>query len=177
MNYRTLLRIVAGGLYMLISGTACSSGNGVEIDVSGTVVASGCDVSSTSQSVPVGDFSSATFKSVNDTSAEKDLPITLTNCSSDISGAAVTFSGTADADNADLLALSDTSGAGGMASGVGIEILDPNKKPVALNSLSDEIPLTAGDNALTFYLRYKATQIPVSPGNASSIMYFDLVYQ
>ncbi|MHA0863595.1 fimbrial protein [Enterobacter wuhouensis] len=89
----------------------------------------------------------------------------------------MTFSGTADADNADLLALSDTSGAGGMASGVGIEILDPNKKPVALNSLSDEIPLTAGDNALTFYLRYKATQIPVSPGNASSIMYFDLVYQ
>ena len=88
------------------------------------------------------------------------------------------FSGTQDNDNSKLLALSDTAGKGGMASGVGVEILDANKKSVPINTASDSQTLQEGDNnTLTFFLRYQATKIPVTAGNASSVMYFDVTYQ
>lgn len=156
-----------------------SSGGMVEMDVTGTVVAAACDIDEPDQNQPIslGSFSSSTFKTIDDTSAASNLLIHLTDCSSASSGVKVTFSGTADSDNPQLLALSDTSNSGGMASGVGIEVLDGNKKTVPINTASDVISLDGSDATLTFFLRYKATKIPVNPGNASSIMYFDMAYQ
>ena len=159
---------------------AYASDNGVEIDMSGTVIASTCDVETadTLQTIFIGNFASTLFTTVGDVSPTADLLIRLNNCSSGISGATVTFSGTPDNDNNKLLALSDTSGSGGMATGVGVEILDANKNSVAINADSESQPLKEGDNnTLTFFLRYKATKIPVTAGNASSVMYFDLSYQ
>lgn len=160
--------------------TAHAASNGVAIDMSGTVVAATCDVNTadTNQTVFIGSFGSNTFHSVGDVSASADLQIRLTDCSSGIAGATVTFSGIPDSNNSKLLALSDTSGAGAMASGVGVEILDRNRKSLAINTASDSQPLVEGDNnTLTFYLRYQATKMPVTAGNASSVMYFDLSYQ
>lgn len=157
-----------------------ASDNGVEIDMSGTVIASTCDVETadTLQTIFIGNFASTLFTTVGDVSPTADLLIRLNNCSSGISGATVKFSGTPDNDNNKLLALSDTSGSGGMATGVGVEILDANKNSVAINADSESQPLKEGDNnTLTFFLRYKATKIPVTAGNASSVMYFDLSYQ
>ncbi|OAT53458.1 type 1 fimbrial protein [Kluyvera georgiana ATCC 51603] len=159
---------------------AYASDNGVEIDMSGTVIASTCDVETadTLQTIFIGNFASTLFTTVGDVSPTADLLIRLNNCSSGISGATVTFSGTPDNDNNKLLALSDTSESGGMATGVGVEILDANKNSVAINADSESQPLKEGDNnTLTFFLRYKATKIPVTAGNASSVMYFDLSYQ
>lgn len=166
--------------WALSAATVQAANNGVEIDMSGTVVASTCDVETADalQTIFIGNFSSNTFHTAGDVSSTADLVIRLKNCSSGISGATVMFSGTPDGDNGKLLALSDTAGKGNMASGVGVEILDANKKTVAINTASDSQSLQEGDNnALTFFLRYQATKIPVTAGNASSVMYFDLSYQ
>ena len=64
-----------------------------------------------------------------------------------------------------------------MASGVAIELLDNNMNTIAINSTDNAYPITQGNNDLTFRLRYKATAVPVTPGNASSVLYFDVSYQ
>ncbi len=108
---QTEYRLLAVGMMMSV---AHASDNGVEIDMSGTVIASTCDVETadTLQTVYIGNFASTLFSSVGDVSPSADLLIRLNNCSSGISGATVKFSGTADNDNSKLLALSDTAGAG-----------------------------------------------------------------
>ena len=170
---------LAAGWALCLS-TSHAANNGVEIDMSGTVVAATCDVETadTLQTIFIGNFSSNAFHAVGDVSSTADLLIRLNNCSSGIAGASVMFSGTQDNDNRKLLALSDTAGKGGMASGVGVEILDANKKSVPINTASKSQALQEGDNnVLTFFLRYQATKIPVTAGNASSVMYFDVTYQ
>lgn len=65
-----------------------------------------------------------------------------------------------------------------MATGVGVEILDTDNQPVSINNKESSVyPLVQGTNILTFYLRYKSTLPEVTPGNATAIMYFDLLYQ
>lgn len=158
---------------------ADDSGDGLlEMDMTGTVIASGCnvDVNSQNQNITIGDFSTGGFTSVGDVQGKAPFSIKLTACDADVTGASVTFSGTADATNGKLLALSDTNGGGAMASGVGIEILDKNSTQIPINTAS-KYTISGGDNELDFYLSYMATAIPVSEGNASSVMYFDLSYQ
>ena len=135
------------------------------VNITGSIYASSCDVDSNSQTknIRIGDFAANSFSSVGDVQGN--------------AGGAITFSGDADSDNTTLLALSDTSGGGNMASGVGVEVLDKDGGQIPLNSQSKPFALSEGDNTLTFYLRYMATKIPVTAGNASSVMYFDLSYQ
>ena len=135
----------------------------VELDMTGTI--------------DLRDFSAGIFKNVGDTSEWKQFDIKLNNCTSAISQSTVAFSGTSDGSDPSLLALSDTSGGGGMASGVAIELLDSSMNAIAINSTDNGYPITQGNNDLTFRLRYKATAVPVTPGNASSVLYFDVSYQ
>lgn len=145
----------------------------------GTIVAESCDIDSTTQNqtIHIGDFSSGVFKNVGDTSEWKQFNIKLNNCTAGISQSTIAFSGTTDASDPSLLALSDTSGGGGMAHGVGIELLDNNMNTIAINSTDNTYPITQENNDLAFRLRYKATSVPVTPGNASSVLYFDVSYQ
>ena len=65
-----------------------------------------------------------------------------------------------------------------MATGVGVELLNAELNPIKINNVESAIyPLKQGDNSLTFNLRYKSTLPAVTPGNATAIMYFDLLYQ
>ncbi|EML2681596.1 MULTISPECIES: fimbrial protein [Klebsiella] len=151
----------------------------VELDMTGTIVAESCDIDTASQNqtIHIGDFSAGIFQSVGDASEWKQFDIKLNNCTSAISQSTVAFSGTADGTDPSLLALSDTSGGGNMASGVAIELLDSSMNTIAINSTDNAYPITQGNNDLTFRLRYKATAVPVTPGNASSVLYFDVSYQ
>ncbi|MGS2871650.1 fimbrial protein [Enterobacter huaxiensis] len=177
-------QIILGGFLalLLLNGPALAGNLGdlgeANLRMSGNIVSQGCDVSTTSADVHIGDIPQYTFASAGDVSPAKGFDIKLINCSANITGSLITFSGTeADSSNTDLLALTDTSGAGEMASGVAIQILDNAGTPIALNKASGKQPLVPGDNALHFQLRYKATAVPVKPGNANSVMYFDMNYQ
>ena len=152
----------------------------VNIQWTGTIVLSNCDVeiNSQNQSIHIGDFDKSTFTQVGDVTSFKAFNINLKNCTTGIEGARVMFTGQPDNNNPYLLSLSDTSGAGNLATGVGIEILDNSLNPLPINNTSSNLfPLSVGDNTLSFLLRYKATKIPVTAGNASSVMYFDISYE
>lgn len=148
----------------------------------GTIVASACDVdtSSANQDVTIGQFSPADFPTVGTTTAAAKFNIKLKDCSADIAGSKVLFSGTSDNSDQTLLALSDTGKGteGKMATGIGVQILDANQNPISINnSDSDVYPLVEGDNTLDFYLRYKSTKTDVTAGDATAVMYFDMNYQ
>lgn len=166
-------------LLLLLAQTALAD-DGSNLQIIGTILSRSCDVASESQnqSVDIGRFNVGAFTQVGTTSTAKPFSIHLLDCGSAATGAKLMFSGTGDSADPALLALSDTSGTGGMAVGVAIEILDNAQQPLSLNTLSSSsIALTSGDNTLAFYLRYKSTQSVVTPGNASAVMYFDLQYQ
>ncbi|QOV80982.1 fimbrial protein [Enterobacter asburiae] len=148
----------------------------------GTIVASSCDVdtSSANQDVTIGQFSPADFPSIGTTTAVAKFNIKLKDCSEDITGSKVLFSGTSDNSDPTLLALSNTGNGteGKMATGIGVQILDANQNPISINnSDSDVYPLAEGDNTLNFYLRYKSTKTDVTAGDATAVMYFDMKYQ
>ncbi|ENZ7484584.1 fimbrial protein [Klebsiella aerogenes] len=160
----------------LASAAGCQA-NLCNLKVYGRVVATSCDVDSSSefQTVNLGNVSVGAFKNTGDVSNPESFHIKLTNCSSNISGGAIAFEGTADGNNSDLLKLTPGSG---VASGVGVQIVDgASGSPIALGHSTATQPLVAGDNDLLYMLRYKSTMPSVVPGTANAVMYFDLSYQ
>ena len=146
--------------------------------INGTVLPSSCDVDADSQNqtVQLGKISSSVFSSVGATSPNTPVSIKLTGCTN-ATGVKVTFSGNADADNPQLLALSDTGGGGTLATGVGVEVMNSDNTAIPLNSPSSQFTLKDGDNTLSFLLHYKATKMPVTGGSATAVVYFDMSYQ
>lgn len=166
---------------MTISVQAGAAGpSEVEMHISGNVVDQGCDVSTTSalQSVHIGDFNISEFQAANIVSPAAALDIEINGCAAGIQGAKIYFSGEADPQVPTLLKLTDTSGKGGMATGIAVQILDAQtQQEIPLNQVSALYPLKAGDNILKYQLRYKSTKAGATGGNANAVLYFDLVYQ
>ncbi|TNV17208.1 fimbrial protein [Buttiauxella sp. B2] len=175
MNRKHVHSISLIGLLALATNACAATYN---LQMTGTILSRTCEVESQTQTVDIGQFAATNFTSTGSVSAAKAFDIKLTGCGSAASGTLLGFSGTSDADNPTLLALTDTDATGGMATGVGVEILDSNQQALAINDPSPHLyGLTPGDNSLAFYLRYKSTQDVVIPGNATAVMYFDLQYQ
>ncbi|HCM7229831.1 TPA: fimbrial protein [Klebsiella aerogenes] len=172
------VKILSGGLLLaLLSGAALADGGQINID--GDVVASSCSVDngSKNQDVPLGTFYSSDFPSVGTPTQPVSFDIKLTGCTTGIKGAKVSFTGAQVSGNPDLLALTG-AGTSGVASGIGVELLDKNMSPIAINSTTESYPLTAGDNnTLTFNLRYKSTATVVTEGDAAATLFFDMQYQ
>lgn len=171
-------------LIMLAAGQAASavSDTGYNLKFTGIIIPETCNVDSDSvqQTVPLGQFTRMDFMSTGDVTKSTAFNIHLTGCTRGIRGTQIWFTGTQDKNNPALLALTDTGmgTADGMATGVGVQILDNNQNPISINSSrSKAYPLQPGDNTLTFALRYKSTQPEVTAGNATAVMYFDLQYQ
>ena len=122
----------------------------VSMHIYGNVVDQGCDVATKSalQNIHIGDFNISDFQAANTVSTAADLNIDITGCAAGITGADVLFSG-----EADTLA------------------------PTLLNQVQPLTPLKAGDNTLKYQLRYKSTKAGATGGNATAVLYFDLVYQ
>ena len=132
----------------------------VSMHIYGNVVDQGCDVATKSalQNIHIGDFN--------------------ISCAAGITGADVLFSGEADTLAPTLLKLTDTGGSGGMATGIAVQILDAqSQQEIPLNQVQPLTPLKAGDNTLKYQLRYKSTKAGATGGNATAVLYFDLVYQ
>ena len=158
----------------------------VHLDPMGLVVAGenvvdqGCDVATKSalQNIHIGDFNISDFQAANTVSTAADLNIDITGCAAGITGADVLFSGEADTLAPTLLKLTDTGGSGGMATGIAVQILDAqSQQEIPLNQVQPLTPLKAGDNTPKYQLRYKSTKAGATGGNATAVLYFDLVYQ
>lgn len=173
-------------LALLLSSVILMSGNTLanqelgrgSMQFTGVLLLEECvvDASSAVQSIHIGDYSSYLFQQAGSVSPAKSFSIVLKNCTAGIDGTKIFFSGTPDNDNQDLLALSNT-GSSAMATGIGIEILDESGRAIKLNEESNQYPLEQGDNTLNFQLRYKSTLPQVTAGDASAVMYFDMIYR
>lgn len=167
-------------LFLFISSSLYAADDHVSINFYGVIGGASCDISSDSENIPVyiGAFTTATFPSEGSVSPTKTFNITLQNCSSSTKTAEVTFTGTlATSSDTSLLALQDTAGTGNMASGVAVQLLDSTGNPLPINTLSGSYPISNATTVLPFGLRYKSISTTVTPGEATSVMYFDIDYQ
>lgn len=144
--------------------------------ISGTVTTASCSVDTESQNlnVPLGDTLTGNFVEVGDHSPAKTFAIALVGCDESVAGATITFKGTADSDNPDLLQITKATGS---ATGVAVEILDSKDESIPLGKTVATKALTAGENTLNYQLRYTSTLGTVMAGSANAVMYFDLAYQ
>lgn len=152
----------------------------VNMHIHGNVIDQGCDVATSSamQNVFIGNFNISDFQAANAVSASADLTIGIIGCAAGIQDARVYFSGESDPLGPTLLKLTDTGGSGNMATGIAVQIIDAQtQEEIPLNSLTARSPLKAGDNELKYKLRYKSTKEGATGGNATAVLYFDLVYE
>jgi len=148
------------------------------LNVTGNIVASSCVIDDEVQKVKIGSFTAKNFPTVGSTSAFKAMNINLSKCYAKLKNVQVKFSGTIDNDNPTLLAITDNGGGATLATGVGVELLDNSMNILPFNATKPlNYELDGASNTLSFLLRYKSTKVPVTPGEASAIMYFDLIYQ
>ncbi|WP_413482088.1 fimbrial protein [Morganella psychrotolerans] len=174
-----MLRFLFSAIFFLFFSNSVNAAD-VVISVTGSIKNESCIINTndTNQLITLGDFQVRDFPQAGSTTAGKPLNIRLADCTETISGASVTFAGTASAQYPELLALSDTGNGTPLAGGIAIEILDgENEKPIALNTPARLKPIIRGENTLKYILRYKSINNTVTAGDASAIMYFDIVYQ
>ncbi|EEW7592507.1 hypothetical protein D6Z18_24560 [Escherichia coli] len=149
-------------------------------EISGRVLDYGCTVSSDSLNftVDLQKNSARQFPTTGSTSPAVPFQITLSECSKGTTGVRVAFNGIEDAENNTLLKLDEGSNT---ASGLGIEILDGNMRPVKLNDLHagmQWIPLVPEqNNILPYSARLKSTQKSVNPGLVRASATFTLEFQ
>ncbi|WP_320727296.1 fimbrial protein [Enterobacter sp. 118C5] len=177
MKIRTYILPPAVGLLTMAAGQLPAGATDSVLKVTGKVVASGCEVEF-NKKVTIGTFSGKDFPVVGSTSAFKAMNIDLTDCYSKLASVSVSFSGVPDKDNPTLLGLTDSGTGGTVASGVGVELLDNGGKTIPFDKPKPQVfALDEGSNTLSFLLRYKSTKVPVTPGDAAAVLYFDLTYQ
>ncbi|MCY1697934.1 fimbrial protein [Lelliottia sp. SL45] len=164
--------IVAG---MFNSAAMASDGT---INFTGDIVNAPCVVSTgtQNQNVNLGQVKSSVFAKAKDSSTYKDFKIILEECTTTtLKNTNITFRGSSDEVNKDLLSIGGESGA---AKGVGIEISDATSATVIpLNKASSDYALKDGQNTLMFKARYVATAVPVVSGHANSQAEFQLAYK
>ncbi len=163
MKYNNIIFL---GLCLGLTTYSALSADSV-IKISGRVLDYGCTVSSDSLNftVDLQKNSARQFPTTGSTSPAVPFQITLSECSKGTTGVRVAFNGIEDAENNTLLKLDEGSNT---ASGLGIEILDGNMRPVKLNDLHagmQWIPLVPEqNNILPYSARLKSTQKSVNPG-------------
>lgn len=155
--------------------------NGGNVHFKGDLVNAACAVSTSSsnQTVQLGQYRTAAFTAVGDTSAKIPFTIVLNDCDPAVAAtAAVAFSGQVDATNKTLLAVASDDNSD-TASGVGIEILDNTSATLSPDgsTFSAATNLVQGTNTLRFTARYKATAATAEPGQANADATFVMKYE
>jgi len=155
--------------------------NGGNVHFKGELVNAACAVStdSSNQTVNLGQYRTASFSAVGDTSAKIPFNIVLNDCDPTVAAtAAVAFSGQVDATDNTLLAVASGDNSD-TATGVGIEILDNASATLSPNgsTFSAAQNLVQGTNTLHFTARYKATAATAEPGQANADATFVMKYE
>lgn len=170
---------------MLVAGAAVAadpvSVSGGTVHFEGELVNAACAVStqSSDQVVTLGQYRTASFTAVGDTTAQIPFSIVLNDCDPKVAAtAAVAFSGQSDITNNNLLAVTSADN-GTTASGVGIEITDNTSTALKPDgaTFSTAQALVEGTNTLRFSARYKATATSATPGQANADATFIMKYE
>lgn len=167
----------ACGIALSLAAFATLAHDG-RVYVTGTITNNTCTLSPDSQNMTVamGDVSNRQFLHPGEGAAWQSFAIDLLNCGSTASGVSVSFSGSEDESNHNLLALTPEEG---NATGVGIALYDTNKNAIPLGADSATMPLIGGQASvhLQFYARYVADGDTVASGTANASATFKLTYE
>ncbi|WP_240116298.1 fimbrial protein [Erwinia endophytica] len=153
--------------------------DGGTLNFEGSVVTAACALSSSSavQSINMGQVRAASLATAGTTlSTGKDFTISLEDCdNSTYKNVAVTFSGTADANDATGLA-TGVNGGSGSAQNLSIRFYDETGTQINLNETSSTTALRAGSNTLNFTAKYHTEVGDVTSGDASAVATYTLTY-
>lgn len=147
------------------------------LEITGTIVSRTCSVSAESQNMTVqmGNASNKQFFQAGEGANYVPVTVHLEKCGKEANQVSVTFTGTPDSVNPNLLALGADAQA---ATGVAIALYDGDKTLIPINTATDPSPLepSSANVALPFYARYLATGSQVRSGTANAVATFSLVY-
>jgi len=172
--------IIAG----IVAGMACASvsafasGGEGQINFTGEIIDSACTVVnglSNPLDVSLGKVAKSAFTGSGSTTSTTRFSIQLKDCPETVTSAAVTFGGTPDGGNSNVLAV--TTGTG-TATGIGIQLLNKTENPLSLYTASAGYTLTSGTttNDLEFGARYIQTGSSITAGPANAVSTFTIVY-
>lgn len=167
--------LIALGLPLASLNAAYAADDSGTVHFNGKVLANTCTLLSNNITVDMGNVLATDFKAAGDTGPEKNIPIQLTGCSNETTGATVTFKGTPDDIQANDLKVG--TGSPDDATGIAIALLDKNNAALPLNTPSADQTLKAGDNDLLFHARYISTAADVTAGDANSEAQFYIQYR
>lgn len=145
---------------------------GVNIHLSGNIVALGCtvDPDDVNKVVNLGEWATKQLHYPYGHSEPVVFTIHLTGCSA--SGVTLAFAGTKDATDNTLLGLNEES----TASGVAVEIMDASRNRINMGDNAQRVVVDSqGDVVLTFSACYRAVAAP-SAGTAVADSEFTLTY-
>lgn len=156
-----------------LCSTVTAAHDGV-VNISGTFRNNTCVLAQDSQNmtVPLGDVALTHFSSQH-YGPETAFTLHLQACGKDVTNVSITFSGTADGRDEQLLALDAGAEA---ATGLAIALLDDHRELIALKQASRAYALTPGDVALNFYAQLRPTATDVTAGDVSASATFVLHY-
>lgn len=154
MKYNNIIFL---GLCLGLTTYSALSADSV-IKISGRVLDYGCTVSSDSLNftVDLQKNSARQFPTTGSTSPAVPFQITLSECSKGTTGVRVAFNGIEDAENNTLLKLDEGSNT---ASGLGIEILDANMRPVKLNDLHAGMQWITGTRTEQYFALLRSSEV------------------
>ena len=196
---KTQLRIMATVVGILVSGvvvampsqpahstltvnpgaSAGTQSTGGQIEFSGSITDTSCNIDSTSanQIVDLGKWASSYFTGAGSETTKTAFHIKVKDCPATVTKVSVLFDGTRDSNNSNLLAVN------GGAQGVAIKLYEDDKAtPINLGTESKDqavIAGTSGSNSGTADLEYFAEYISTSAGSAGSAngtANFNMVY-
>ncbi|MHB2109966.1 fimbrial protein [Raoultella planticola] len=196
---KTQLRIMATVVGILVSGvvvampsqpahstltvnpgaSAGTQSTGGQIEFSGSITDTSCNIDSTSanQIVDLGKWASSYFTGAGSETTKTAFHIKVKDCPATVTKVSVLFDGTRDSNNSNLLAVN------GGAQGVAIKLYEDDKAtPINLGTESKDqavIAGTSGNNSgtadLEFFADYISTSA-VSAGSANGTANFNMVY-
>lgn len=166
-------------LWIVMMGCCTGALAASEVRLHGTLVSEPCMLEPDQEALQL-DFGDVIAKVLY--SAQRTLPrpltLTLSGCDADMGQSVeLSFSGNADADQPELLALSGAA----TAKGVAIGLSDAQGTTVPINKGSLRFPLQKGSNTLHFAAWLQASeqaikQRQIEPGNVAAIATFYLTY-
>lgn len=168
-------RVIALLPFVFASGLACAAENATTgtINFSGSITSVPCeiDTAATDGTVTMAKVFANDFGAVGSTTGTTPFKIALKNCGDASNGATVTFTGTADSNNATAFKTTGT------ATGVALQLIDDTGAPISYGAASKTYAIASGANTFNFSARYIATSATVEGGTADSQALFALTYK
>lgn len=180
-NRKIVATILYSSVLLYASSSQAANNNGpnqlggINLELSVEIVAFTCGISidQNNKVIELGTWSNQHFRKKGDKTTETMIRYNVSDCPT-ISEISFSFSGPKDRLEPELLAINPGALS---AQNIAIELLDSEKKHLALNTASPKIQLDKnGNGQATFYARYVATTASPSVGKANATATFNITY-